>query len=271
MESHKKGDATEARVVAELKQRGIPVSIPFGDNERYDVIAAAPHGGLLRIQVKTGWLDDGVIEFHGKSQHTNSAGNTYTTYDGDVEYFLVFVPELESLYLIAESEFQTSMRLRVEEPNQVHKTINWAEEFEFDERWPPAPNDNTISGDPPAVRQAISLLREKNLDVSRAITTDAYDLLVDEADSCVRLAVEPGWVRNGRIRFQPSSAVDRDRIDWFLVYCDELDETYLISPDEFDTSISLRIAETQRSSPSSNWADEYEFDERWPLPPTQEP
>lgn len=219
MDSHEKGDATEARVVAELKERGIPVSIPFGDNERYDIVVAAPHGGLLRIQIKTGWLDDGVIEFHGKSQHTNSAGNTYTTYDGDVEYFIVFVPELESLYLVGEHEFQTSMRLRVEEPEQIHETINWAEDYGFDERWPPAPGDHASSGESPAVRQVLSLFRKKNLAAARAITTNAYDLLVDEGGSCVRLVVEAGWVRNGRIRFQPSSSVDRNLIDWFLVYC----------------------------------------------------
>lgn len=265
MDSHEKGDATEARVVAELKERGIPVSIPFGDNERYDVIVTAPHGELFRVQIKTGWLNDGVIEFHGKSQHTNSGGNTYTTYDGDVEYFIVFVPELESLYLVGEQEFQTSMRLRVEEPDQIHETINWAAEYEFDKRWPPDPHDSSASSNPPAVRQAISIFRDRDIPVASAITTDAYDLLVERADRYVRMAVEAGWVRNGRIRFQPGSAIDRERIAWFLIYCDELDEAYLVSPDEFDTSISLRIAETERDSPSSNWAAEFEFGERWPI------
>ncbi|WP_394295066.1 group I intron-associated PD-(D/E)XK endonuclease [Halococcus thailandensis] len=31
MDSHRKGDLTEALVIAELKRREIPVSIPFGD------------------------------------------------------------------------------------------------------------------------------------------------------------------------------------------------------------------------------------------------
>ena len=38
MKSHERGDATEAWVIAELKERGIPVAIPFSDNQRYDII-----------------------------------------------------------------------------------------------------------------------------------------------------------------------------------------------------------------------------------------
>lgn len=34
MDSHEKGDLTEAIIIAELKRRSIPVSLPFGDNER---------------------------------------------------------------------------------------------------------------------------------------------------------------------------------------------------------------------------------------------
>lgn len=54
METHRKGDLTEAVVIAELMKRSVPVSIPFGDNERYDVVAENPDGSLLKVQIKTG-------------------------------------------------------------------------------------------------------------------------------------------------------------------------------------------------------------------------
>jgi hypothetical protein len=54
MESHRKGELTETVVIADLIQRGIPVSRPFGDNERYDAIAESPSGRLYRLQIKTG-------------------------------------------------------------------------------------------------------------------------------------------------------------------------------------------------------------------------
>ena len=132
MESHERGNVTEATVIAELKQRSIAVSLPLGDNERYDAVVATPDDRLLRVQIKTGWTRDGRIEFHGKSQHTNATGNTYSTYEGDVDYFIVYVPELEPMYLIGEWEFGTEMGLRVSEPKRSHETINWAADFLFD-------------------------------------------------------------------------------------------------------------------------------------------
>ena len=59
MESHRKGDLTEAILIAELTRRSIPVSLPFGDDERCDVVLETLTGALLRVQIKTGWLSDG--------------------------------------------------------------------------------------------------------------------------------------------------------------------------------------------------------------------
>jgi hypothetical protein len=137
MESHEKGDFTEAAVITELKRRGIPVSIPFSDNQRYDLVLEAMDGQMQRMQVKTGWLSDGVIQFHTKSQHTNSQGNVYKHYDGDIDGFLVYVHELEQLYLVYKDEFDSRITLRVEAPAQPDSSINWASDYAFDERWPP--------------------------------------------------------------------------------------------------------------------------------------
>ncbi|WP_135303441.1 group I intron-associated PD-(D/E)XK endonuclease [Haloarcula amylovorans] len=136
MQTHERGDATEAIVVAELKKRGIPVSIPFGDNQRYDAIVETPDANLLRVQIKTGWLNEGKINFHGKTQHTNSQGNTYQKYEDDVDYFVVYTPDLESLHVVGEHEFDSRMQLRVEAPKQSQASINWADEYRFEGRWP---------------------------------------------------------------------------------------------------------------------------------------
>jgi len=136
MESHERGDATEAMVVAKLTERLIPVSIPFGDNQRYDAVIETPDAELLRVQIKTGRLQGGKIDFHGKSQHTNSTGNTYKKYHDDVDYFLVYTPELDSLHVVGEHEFDSRIQLRVDDPKQADSSINWADGYEFDERWP---------------------------------------------------------------------------------------------------------------------------------------
>jgi len=136
MQPHERGDATEAMVIAMLKERLIPVAIPFSDNQRYDVVVQTPESRFLRMQIKTGRVRDGKIHFHGKSQHTNASGNTYQRYDGDVDYFLVYTPELDSLHAVGEHKFDSCIRLRVDEPKQADSSINWAEAYEFDERWP---------------------------------------------------------------------------------------------------------------------------------------
>ena len=89
MKSQYQGGLTEAVVLTELKRRQIPVSIPFGDNERYDFVIDSGDGTLHRSQVETGCLSDAVVDFHSKSQHTNSQGNLYNHYDGDLDHFLV--------------------------------------------------------------------------------------------------------------------------------------------------------------------------------------
>ena len=95
MESHRRGDLTEQIVITELKRRCISVSTPIGDNERYDVVLEQPSGNLLRAQIKTGRLKDGVIRFKGVSQHTNSSGHVYQRYGDDVDCFLVYCYETE--------------------------------------------------------------------------------------------------------------------------------------------------------------------------------
>jgi hypothetical protein len=137
MDSHKKGDLTEAAVLTELKRRDVPVSIPSGDNERDDFVVETSDTQFLRAQIKTGWSRDGVIEFRGYSKHTNSSGNIQKSYDGDIDCFLVFSHEHEQLFFVWEEEVGANMSLRTEEPKQNQPSINWAADYAFDERWPP--------------------------------------------------------------------------------------------------------------------------------------
>jgi len=51
MNSKNKGNIGESQALAEFTKRGIQVSIPFGDNARYDLIADF-NGKLNKIQVK---------------------------------------------------------------------------------------------------------------------------------------------------------------------------------------------------------------------------
>jgi hypothetical protein len=266
METHRKGEVTEAVALAELKRRGVPVSVPFGDSERYDLVAKASDS-FYRLQVKTGLFDGETVEFRGYSVHTNSRGNVHDQYDGDVDYFLVYCHDLETMYLVDEDDVASNMRLRVAEPDVEQPSINWAEDYAFDERWPPETSD-----DPPEStrERVVESLRERGVDVFTAADSDAaYDVLLrSPAGELHRAIVRDGAVTDGRIRFATGETTlpDAAAVDYVVVHCEELDEQYLLERASFGRTMSLRVEDPEQRQPSINWAEEYEFDEQWPRP-----
>ena len=206
MDAHQKGELTEAAVLAELKHHGIPVLTPFGDNQRYDMVVETPAGELLTLQIKTGRLSNGVITFHTKSQHTNAEGNVYKYYDGEIDCFVVYVHELETLYLIYIDEFDRRISLRVENPDQPDPSINWADDYEFDARWPPSAHRIRSASHgraPPSSRSAnayrSALSRSFRSTMSHTTSSPATGRVpstgyvpVPEASSTVGYAFRPG-------------------------------------------------------------------------------
>ncbi len=260
MESHRKGDLTEATVLTELKRRDISVSLPFGDNERYDVVVETPGGWLFRAQVKTGWTRDGAVVFKGCSQHTNSEGNTYERYTDGIDCFLAYSHDVERLFLVWEEEAGTSMAIRVEEPEQRHRTANWADEYDFDSRWPP---DNrrirSVSGGrSPAVEPVGECLQERRIPFVQ-VENEPYHFLACD-DSSTRHTCS-GSVVDGRIRFPTEGS---EAIDAYCIRCSEVDGIYLVRDEEFDRSVSLRVDPPDQADAFINWAADYRFDERWP-------
>lgn len=264
MDSHRKGELTEAIVIAELKRRSIPVSLPFGDNERYDIVVETPGGALLRVQVKTGWLSGGKIEFHTRSQHTNSKGNTYKPYDGDIDYFLVYCHELETLHFIREDEFEESISLRVEEPEMENRRINWATDFEFDERWPP---DDTRDARPISERESITrvidILEAEDVCVAKPVNGSESRLILEQPNQELsRVLVKSGWTDDGRIRY--AHELISESVDYLAIYVPHTDKLYFVPRSRFNSSIVLRVDEPKKQDSRINWAEEYVFPENVP-------
>lgn len=266
MESHRKGVATEAAVLARLTRRGIPVSIPFGDNERYDAIIEAPDGRPLRVQIKTANYSDGVVNISGKSQHTNSQGHKYKQYRGDIDYFLGYSRDLEEMYLLPEGVIKSRISLRVDEPAQSHGTINWAETYEFDEQWPPDPAEDDRLARQTTTRKVLADLEA--LDIPAWFSTDSvpYTVIVERNDGeLLRLRVRSVSLNDaGNLQLNATGSLDRERLDYFLVYCYDLGQSYLVGTDEFEKTIKLRVQDTDHHRGLVNWAAEYELEERRP-------
>jgi Uri superfamily endonuclease len=260
MQSHRKGEATEATVIAELKQRGISVSLPFGDNERYDAIVETPDGRPLRVQIKTANYRNGVLEVSGESQHTNAQGHQYKQYAGDIDYFLAYSDVLETMYWIPEERVETRISLRVDQPEQVDGSINWAEEYEFDEQWPPDPTADKRLGHGSTAKKILSSLDELGITAWYSTQDVPYHIIVErENGELLRLRVRSVSLNDGVHTLVATDTLDREHVDYILAHSHELDQTYLVGTDEFDASIALRVADTVQHRSTVNWADEYEL------------
>lgn len=128
------GDRSEAAVLAALSQRGYLISIPFGENHRYDLIADDGER-LLRIQVKTGRLRNGVIAFRCCSthQHRRNGPTASRAYFGEIDYLAVYCPQNQKVYLVPESELvRTAGHLRLAPTvNGQVRNIRWASAYEL--------------------------------------------------------------------------------------------------------------------------------------------
>lgn len=278
MDSHRKGDFTEAVVIAELKRRNVSTALPFGDNERYDLVVETPDGSLVKLQIKTGWAADGVIDFHGRSSHTNSRGNVYKPYVGDVDYFAVYSHEYEELFLVPEDEVNSSKKLRVEEPEQPDPKINRAEEYSFDEQWPPTNVEDETELSTAERHGERSCYVETVLEKFAEFGIKTYtpwndiascDFLAElSSGAFVRLRVRTGSTSGGRITLNRNTDVETHRAgtetEYFILYRPETDEMYLIASEEFETSIHLRVDEPNQIRRDTKIAEEYRFESRWP-------
>ena len=94
------GDETEARAITTLIVAGYSISVPFGDNDKYDLVVD-DEGDLYRIQCKTAWTNKPeTIRFNTHSQTTKNGRYHEQTYDGEVDAFFVYYPANETFYWI---------------------------------------------------------------------------------------------------------------------------------------------------------------------------
>lgn len=134
METKQKGNLTELNCITSFVKCGCGVSIPYGDNLKYDFIADVD-GQLLKIQVKTSSLkknNPNVIKFSCVSTHVNSSGVKNVKYkDGEIDFFATFWNGV--CYLIPASQCSREKALHFgNTKNCQNKGINFADDFELE-------------------------------------------------------------------------------------------------------------------------------------------
>ena len=126
------GQRSEAAILAELVRRGHRVRLPFGTNQRYDLVIEHD-GKFLRCQCKTGRLIDGVVQFRPQSVRSNTSTTVFRSYLGEAELFLVYCPQNKRIYAVpVESAPSSLMYLRVAPTRNGQKDrIQWAKDYEL--------------------------------------------------------------------------------------------------------------------------------------------
>jgi hypothetical protein len=127
------GDRTTLAVMLGLRGLGYDVSVPFGENTRYDLVVD-DRERLLRVQCKTGRLYDGVIVFRTASSyaHHPNPKPRQRHYEGQVDAFAVHCPRTGAVYLIPIEDLpKEAASLRVDPPrNGQRKLIRFAADYE---------------------------------------------------------------------------------------------------------------------------------------------
>lgn len=140
LETKQKGIITQLKCLTAFNQLGLKVSIPYGENSRYDFIVDV-NGHLLRLQAKTssGVLNEkdeiAGFKFACRSTRVSAQGNFQRKYTKDeIDYFCTFWDEI--CYVVPVEECSTDKTLRFFYPSTGQKSmISLAEDYTIEKQW----------------------------------------------------------------------------------------------------------------------------------------
>lgn len=130
MKPKDRGDVSEARVLARFVAAGETALLPWGDNRRYD-IALDRDGELVRVQVKTARMVDGVLVADLRSHNSGVYDKLYT--EDEVDVFALYSPDLERLFWVPFAEapaVEVSLRVAPTQNGQS-AGVRWADDYEY--------------------------------------------------------------------------------------------------------------------------------------------
>ena len=132
MNTKKIGNIGEAKTLAKFVELGIPVYIPFGDNESADLIVEF-NGKLNKIQCKTtDKVKDGIIIWNIKSVVV-TGGTKWKTHkytEDEVDYFSLYCKELDLLLLVPIQAISARTALSFTYPYREVKSAHSQRNFE---------------------------------------------------------------------------------------------------------------------------------------------
>jgi len=122
--------------MAAFLESGHLISQPFGENARYDFLAEK-EGRFIRVQVKTGWIRDGVVRFNCVSNHYHRGGGD-RGYIDEADVFAVYCRSVSTVFCVPVGEVHHRGFLRVTPTiNRQTRKIRWAADYVLAKLAPP--------------------------------------------------------------------------------------------------------------------------------------
>jgi len=123
------GERSEAKILSAILDKGIPVLMPWGDNQRYDFVIEV-EGKFLKIQCKTASKRGNVLRFPTRSLTTKNGKPTKVGYKGQIDYFMIYSPDTQDIYCIHVDDCgKDECCLRTEESKINIKTVRYAKDY----------------------------------------------------------------------------------------------------------------------------------------------
>ena len=135
LSAKEKGNLTELQCITAFYQLGYQVSIPYGENSRYDFIADV-NGKLIRVQVKTSSLKrdtTGAISFATASTRVNATRNITHRYTKDeIDYFATYWKNQCYLVPVEETASREKTLRFLPPANGQIKGVSFAKDYELE-------------------------------------------------------------------------------------------------------------------------------------------
>ncbi|MGH2495014.1 MAG: group I intron-associated PD-(D/E)XK endonuclease [Ktedonobacteraceae bacterium] len=128
------GEISESAIITRFLQLGYVVLIPYGGNQRYDLVIEDAGGHFWRIQCKTGRIDEEstAIRFSTSIRNVTGKNKQSRNYRGQCDYFAIYNETLNKVYLVPVDQVGTTsgvLRLTIRKNNQEKNTF-WAKDYE---------------------------------------------------------------------------------------------------------------------------------------------
>lgn len=133
MNTKRIGNIGEAKVLAKFVELGLPVYLPFGDDEKADLVVEF-NGKLNKIQIKTtaDTLDGYyIVDLRNCKNHVCCPNPSQRYTEDDIDYFATYCLERDTICLFDIHDLPNgSIRLRYEPAkNNQNVGVRWEKDF----------------------------------------------------------------------------------------------------------------------------------------------